>query len=242
MPEPIRVKEQIRLLIQLQEHDYSIYRLVKEKDKFPAEIAGLENEFENKKATLNNLEEKAKSLVLSRKDKEIDLFSKEENIKKLSAQLSSLKTNKEYQAMLGQISGLKADKSLLEEEILKLMDEQDVFKGEIAKEKANIALEEKTLLEEKERVRVKIKEIESAVADLNAKRNRLLPQADKRILSVYERILKAKEGIAVVKVENFSCKGCHMAVTSQLVNEIKMLENIIICESCSRILYIEEDL
>ena len=33
-----------------------------------------------------------------------------------------------------------------------------------------------------------------------------------------------------------------MSVTPQVVNEIKMLDKIVICEACARILYIEEDL
>ena len=242
MPEIVNIKEQIRTLIQLQEFDAEIFALTRKKEQLPIEIMNLEKAFEDKKATLQSLEEKAKTLALKRKEKEMDLASKEENIKKLTTQLATLKTNKEYQVMLAQIAGLRTDNSVLEEEILKVMEEQDARKEEITKEKARLAEEEKMFQEEKKKVEAKIKEIEFSIHDLTAKRGHLLGGVEKRILLIYERILKAREGLALVRVKDFSCQGCHMSVTPQVVNEIKMQDKLIVCESCARILYLEEDM
>ena len=87
-----------------------------------------------------------------------------------------------------------------------------------------------------------MQELEFSINDLTAKGKQIIPSIDKRIYAVYEKILKALHGLALVKVENYSCKGCFMAVTSQVVNEIKMQEKLVICGSCARILYLEEDL
>lgn len=242
MPEIVNIKEQIRTLMRLQEFDAEIFALTRQKEQLPFEIMNLEKAFEDKKATLQSLEEKAKTLALKRKEKEVDLASKEENIKKLTTQLAILKTNKEYQIMLAQIASLRTDNSVLEEEILKVMEAQDARKEEIAKEKALLVEEEKKFQEEKKKIETRIKEIEFAIHDLTAKRGHLLGAVEKRVLSTYERILKAREGIALVRVKDFSCQGCHMSVTPQVVNEIKMQEKLIICESCARILYLEEDM
>ncbi len=188
------------------------------------------------------MEEKDKALVLKRKEKEIDLASKEENIRKLNGQLSSLKTNKEYQAMLSQIASLKTDNSVLEEDILKIMDEQDVLKKDIAKEKSYLSEEERKFQEEKKKVDERLKEMEFRISDLTAKRGRITPSIDKRAFTQYERILKGKNGLALVRVKDDACQGCFIAVTPQVVNEIKMQDKIITCESCARILYLEEDL
>lgn len=242
MAQTISIKEQLSGLVQLQDLDGKIYALAKQKERFPLEIAKSQKYFEDKKITLNGLEEKFKNLAVKRKEREGDLASKEENIKKLNTQLAGLKTNKEYHAMQSQIAGLKADNSLIEEDILKMMEEQDKGKVEIAAEKVCLSEEEKKFLEEKKKAEAGIKEIESAINDLAAKRGHILPSIDKRILPVYERILKGKEGLALVKVKDYSCQGCFMAVTPQVVNEIKMLDKIVICEACARMLYIEEDL
>ena len=49
-------------------------------------------------------------------------------------------------------------------------------------------------------------------------------------------------GLALVAVKDSSCQGCFIGVTPQVINEIKMQDKIVICESCARMLYIEEDL
>lgn len=246
MAEIVSIKEQIRFLVQLQVIDGKIYGLRKEKERAPEEALKLQKELEDKKANLKTLEEEDKSLARRRKEKEIDLGSKEENIKKLNSQLSSLKTNKEYHAMLSQITSFKTDISVLEEDILKIMDEQDALKGKLAKEKAYLTEEDKKFQEEKKKIDECVKEIEYAISELTAKRNQIIPSIDKRIYSTYERILKGKDGLALVAVKvaakDYSCQGCYIGVTSQVVNEIKMYDKIVTCESCARILYLEEEL
>jgi uncharacterized protein len=222
MAEIVSIKEQIRFLAQMQVIDGKIHGLRRENEQA--------------------LEEENKNLAKRRKEKEIDLGSKEENIKKLNSQLPSLKTNKEYHAMLSEITSFKTDISVLEEDILKIMDEQDALKGKLAKEKAYLAGEDKKFQEEKKKIDEHVKEIECAISDLTAKRNQITPSIDKRIYAIYERILKGKDGLALVAVKDYSCQGCYIGVTSQVVNEIKMYDKIVTCESCARILYLEEEL
>ena len=242
MAETISIKEQTKILVQMQERDGKIYALLKEKEGLPEQAARLDKVFEDKKATLKRLEESDRALALKRKEQELELAGKEENIKKFNTQLASLKTNKEYQAMLGQIASLKTDCSVLEEVILKIMDGQDALKQEAAKEKAHLAFGEKELSGEKKKIDQRIKEIEYAANDLTAKRAQFIPSLDKHIVSMYERILKGRDGLALVKVRDCACQGCFMSVTPQVVNEIKMYDKMIICEFCARILYLEEDL
>lgn len=242
MAETLNIKEQIKQLASLQDIDAKIYALKNNLEELPREIAALQKNFEEKKAHLNSLEDKSKALAVRRKEKELELSSQEENIKKLSGQLFSLKTNKEYQTMLEQIAGVKTDNSVREEEILKIMDEQDVIKAEAAKEKARLSEEEKKFLTDKQKVEGRIKELELSINDLTAKGKQIIPFIDKRVYAVYERILKALHGLALAKVKNYTCQGCFISVTPQVVNEIKMLEKLVTCESCARILYLEEDL
>ncbi len=208
----------------------------------PVDLLKIKQVYEDEKATLQNLEEKSKGLASARKQKELELASKEENIKKLTNQLYTLKTNKEYHAMMEQISGLRSDNSVLEEEILKIMDEQDKLLDETKKEKARLQEEEKHFQDENKKVEQRLKEIEIALSDLTAKRNQICPCVEKRILANYERLVSGRDGLALVSVANYACQGCFMNVTPQVVNEIKMHDRIVYCEACARMLYIEEDL
>jgi predicted nucleic acid-binding Zn-ribbon protein len=64
---------------------------------------------------------------------------------------------------------------------------------------------------------------------------------DREYLSKYERILHSKDGLAMVNVEHDSCGGCNINLPPQVINEIRMKEELIFCQSCARILYIEEE-
>jgi predicted nucleic acid-binding Zn-ribbon protein len=237
----INIKEEIQKLIKLQEIDAQLYNFNKEKNEKPKILETLQNEFENKKQILKTYEENSKSLLLKRKEKEGDLAAKEENIKQLQTKLYSLKTNKEYSAMMSEINGVKMNKSLIEEDILKIFEEQDQLEAELKKQQSLIKEEEKKFEEEKQTILNRIKEIEGYLKDLESKRAVAEKQLDSKVLSQYQRIINGKESLALVKVENNACQGCFMNVPPQVINEIKMYDRLIICEMCARILYIADD-
>lgn len=228
-------------LIVLQKIDKEIYDLKVLKAKIPEDIQELTQEFELKKATLKNLEDHKQKLQIKQKEKEVSLGSIEETIKKIHSQLGALKTNKEYQAKLTEIETLKADKSIIEEEILRSMDEIEEAKKNVEQEKSEVAKEEKGFQAKKNELDEKTKVVEQRIGKLESERSVLKPCVDKTLLDRYEYVLQARSGVALVPVKDNSCQGCFLKVPHQVVNEIKMHDKLISCESCARILYLEED-
>ena len=234
---PIAITDQIKSLAELQKLDSEIHRMNQEASACPVEKKRLEEAFEKKKAGLKSAEEVLRGFQVQQKSKENDLLSREEKIAKLKSQLYSLKSNKEYQAMELEIKGSQADKSLLEEEILKMFDSVEEAKTRVAKEKEALAAQEKEF-------RAMATELDKKAADLAAsagvlieKRKVFLPGVDPRLLGQYERVLKARDGIALVPVVHHACGGCHVELPAQTVNEIQIGEKLITCESCARIIY-----
>jgi len=70
----------------------------------------------------------------------------------------------------------------------------------------------------------------------------IVPEIDKKILASYERILKGKDGMALAAVHDYSCQGCFINLPPQVINEIKKHDHLVICESCARILYLEDEI
>lgn len=233
----ISIREQLLAFVELQKIDHELYKLRKELSEFPALQKKAEEEFSRKKAAVKVAEDEQKAAQLKQKEKEMDLGSKEEKIKKLQSQLYSLKTNKEYQAMEMEIKGLKADDSLLEEDILRLFDAVEIAKTKVAAERAKVAEEEKKLKAGLEVLAKKQADIQARISALESRRKEQIPHADPKLLPQYERILQKREGLALVPVKNNSCGGCHMEFPAQMVHEIQMQDKIIICESCARIIY-----
>jgi predicted nucleic acid-binding Zn-ribbon protein len=235
------LKEQLRNLLELQKVDTEIYNLGAEKQAKPQEIKALDDAFQVKKQGLADLEKKSQDTQKQKKDKELELASKEEGAKKLQSQLYSLKTNKEYQTMLQQINDAKADGSVIEDQILTLMDRLDQLKADTDKEKQALQQEENKCNQEKKKIAERVKEIDDRLAQLEGQRNQVMPGLDKKILTQYERVLKNRDGLAIVSVKDNSCLGCNMFVPAQVINLIKMYERIITCEVCNRMLYINDE-
>ncbi|PIU40049.1 MAG: hypothetical protein COT00_03765 [Candidatus Omnitrophica bacterium CG07_land_8_20_14_0_80_50_8] len=234
---PTVIQEQIKILVELQRIDSEIYHLKKELASHPLLKQQLEADFEKKKVRLKAVEEEQKAAQLKQKQREGDLGAKEEKIKKLQAQLYQLKSNKEYSAMDMEIKGLKADNSVLEEEILKLLDVVDQTKAKCAKEKTLLAVEEKKLKDTLDALALKAQGMQAELSVREEKRKAYTPHVDAKLIRQYEKILKGREGLALVPVKKSSCGGCHMELPPQRVNEIQMQDRVIVCESCARILY-----
>lgn len=238
----ISVKDQIKKLVDLQKIDAEIYNVNAGLAERPALIEELKKKFEDTRAHLNGLEEKFKSIQLKRKELELEMKAKEDDITKANIHLTQLKTNKEYQTKLNEIASIKADKSIIEEKILLSYDETDAIQGEIGKEKVTVGVEEKQYLARKEEIEDEIKLMEDRVKVLESQRKQQLPGVDRTLLDRYEKVLAHKDGLGIVPISGSSCGGCHMNVPPQTINAIKMHDQLIECEKCLRIMYLEDDL
>ncbi len=241
MPETSSIKDQIKKLIELQKLDEEIYALKDEARQLPIEIQKLSESFEAQKAKLKDLEQKLKDVLLARKEKELELKTKEDLIAKAKAALSALKTNKEYTAKLTEIENLKADLSVYEEKILISYDDGDKVNTEIEKERKILAQEEAKFQAGKKELEGQIKLKEDRVKVLESQRKQIVPSIDRAVIDRYERVLENKHGLAIVPVVHGACGGCHMNITQQMVNSLKIGAELIYCEMCTRLLYMDEN-
>lgn len=237
----VNVEEQISQLMKLQALDTQLYRLRRERETKPKLIEEMETRRNEEEAAVKAIEEKVKTNQMKRKQRELDLQSEEEKIKKLQIQLYQLKTNKEYQMMQQEIEGQKADNSRIEDEILMLMEEAETLNKELVKEKALFAEAEKHLIEDKKKIEAEITSLDGEISSLEAQRKEVSALVDRKVFAHYEKVLVNRDGLALAAVKSHSCQGCFMNLPPQVINEIKMKDKIVTCESCARILYIENE-
>ena len=236
----VSIADQLKLLVDLQKIDGEIFHLRRQLEANPAAAARLKEEHQRFTQGLQQAEARYKALEVKRNQKETDLGQKEEQIKKLQIQLFQVKTNKEYTAMQKEIEGFKADKSVLEEEVLRIMEEIDGAKSQVVSEREQLKARESELKSRMDGIEQESQRIKASVGELKAKRGTALPKVDPSILARYERILEWKEGLALVPVVGGSCGGCHMILPPQAVNEVQLATRLVPCEKCARILYYVE--
>jgi len=234
--------EQLKELKRLQDVDVKIITMQDERQRLPEELSQEAQALEDCKLFLAQIEGELKDMQVLHKEKEVALQAKEENIKKLQGQLYQVKKNDEYRALENEIASNKADNSIVEEEILKLLDDLDEKKNEVQLKKQDVEEAENKLKAKEIEVKERISQLDSEIETFSQERSKIAALIDKEVVVVYDRIIQSKKAqLALVSVKDSACQGCFMHVRSQLVNEARLGKNLTFCEHCARILYVDDE-
>ena len=224
-------------MLKIQAIDLAIGTLEMQAARIPGQIAGSARDVEVQQQKVEAGRTRRISLEKERDSLELDLESKTETMQKWETQLFSIRTNKEYQAMLVEIGSVKTDIGILEDRVLELMDEIEAAGEALQMQKERLEKATEDAAEEKLRLENELERLRAEIARLGAKRAPLVPVDDTKVYDLYERIRNAKKGSAVIiPLDDNMCSACHMQVRAQTINEIMADETVHTC-TCSRILY-----
>ena len=160
----------------------------------------------------------------------------QEKINKLTDQLFLVTNNKQYDALTNEIEHLKEQKKENEELLISNLEEKETLEKNINENEASLE-KLKTDLDVR---RNKLDEALSQTADektaLENSRKKQVTEIDDNTMQVYNKVISARSGIAVVPLSGNSCGGCGAALPLQMVSEIRSgdLHN---CQSCGRFVY-----
>ncbi|MFH1305287.1 MAG: C4-type zinc ribbon domain-containing protein [Candidatus Omnitrophota bacterium] len=207
------------------------------KEAIPARIQEMDKSLDEKGNATLVAEDALKKLQVRKNEKETDIKAKEEAINKHQAQLYAIKNNKEYTALQNEIDSIKADISLLEEEIINLFDEIETAQAKREEEKRTLDEEEQKVETEKTAIKAEGEQLSKQLDGFNAERTALAGNVDTTVLKQYERIRENRGRLAIVPVKGDLCGACNMLLRPQIINETRIGKNIVYCENCARILY-----
>ena len=230
--------QKLQTLISLQAIDSRIAALEADAARLPKEIAAIHAGIEDAK---KQVEQAKAQLDAARKDqraKEKDLEVVQGKRSKTEARLYEVKTNKEYSAVLIEIEDIKQEKGRMEEEVLVLMEAQERLTGDIREAEARFKQRETEGRSQEATAKELLRVVEADLAAVRTERKELAGQLPASILADYDRILRARGGLALVPVTkpNF-CGACRMTITPQRLQELRAQASLIPCESCGRYLY-----
>lgn len=234
------MNERIEVLRRLQSIDTKIKRLEGDKLYRSHDIQKKQLQIQQKKTELSKTSEETKTFQRNINSKELDLKSKEAEIGKLRQQMNLVKTNKEYSALKAEIGGKEADKSVLEDEILRMMTKYEEMQQRYKSFEKVISQEELQLMDVQKQVDTDIQVMESEIAALREKRVNYAEKVEHDALQQYNRLVSHKDAVAIVSVVNQVCQGCFMSVTAQTLNQLMSGRDLTFCHSCGRILYLED--
>ncbi len=230
--------QEIEALIELQKLDVGIDGLKMKANSIPLTIEQAKSDFDSKNKNLEALKQELARVLLDKKQKELDLHTKEEEKKKHQSELNKVKKNDQYFALQNEINQLSKDISVIEDGILNMMEAIENVNTKIKQEQELIKQEEVKLEQEISRMGGELADINKTVTDKELQRVDLAAKVSAESIALYEKIRRSKKGLAVAEVKkNLSCGGCNMTLPPQIVNEVRKMERLVLCENCSRILF-----
>jgi predicted nucleic acid-binding Zn-ribbon protein len=226
----------LEMLLKLQVIDYDLGELERSKEYIPDMMENLKKEMQN---TLGRYENSARDLSeakVSANNMELEVNTKNEELKKLQGQMMSIKTNKEYDALISQIDAVKESVGEKETAILELIEKIDEIEGSIedyktkAEEIKGQNGKQLAILQEK------MDSVGGLIESKEAERNNIKEKVSRRTMSVYERVRKNRGGDVVVPARKRACGACYKALPPHRIQEIKRGDQIITCDNCGRML------
>jgi len=229
--------EQVKILIDLQEVMGQTRRLHEEKQKIPLEVADLKSLFEEREASFLSAEQEFETLKQQRREKEREIEEERDKVERAKAKLMSIKTNKEYYAMLKEIEGTRRTNVAREEELLSLLVRYEEAEKRLAERKADLDEVSGRYRERMVDIEAKMASFDKEIAALDAKRSGMTSGIDTGLARRFEMIFDRRDGIAIVAARNYSCMGCHMNIAPQLFNLLQREDRIHTCPNCNRVVY-----
>jgi predicted nucleic acid-binding Zn-ribbon protein len=235
------VDAQLHTLIDLQGLDGRIAGLESEAARLPRQIEAIQSALAEARKTAETvktrLDATKKDLRLKEKDLEVANVKRQ----KLEARLYEVKTNKEYSAVLLEIEEAKQEKAKTEEEILNLMESQERLGVDIKDAEQRFKSREDQARQDEAVVRTKLAAVERELEGLRAERRSRAKDLPPALLASYDRISKARGGVAVAAVTAAAvCGGCRVSIRPQAMQELRTGGALMLCESCGRYLYWQE--
>jgi len=233
--------DDLDLLLKLQVIDYDLGELERSKEYLPDMMENLNREIEEAKAKYESATDQLDKSRISQKHLEVEVAAQEAELQKYQQQMMSIKTNKEYDALVAQIDTVKEAISSRETELLETIDLIGNLEKETVELKEKAAQIEEANTKQLAVLQEKVDSIGEKVSSKQQERNDVSSQIPRKTLSIYERVRRGKGRAAVVVVKKRACGACYKALTPRKVQEIKKRDKIYTCKNCGCLLFWDDE-
>lgn len=225
-------------LIELQKTDTNLRRLKQLLDTAETRRAEIEQEFEQHAFSIREIQNRRDEFKTTRADLEKQIADNKTYLERAERNLKHAQNSKEYETAMRETDALQKQIAAFENQIVEAMESLEGVEKELEERADEIntldgkraaALDEfdKTISADRSEFDSETAHRQTAFATLPA-----------RLASVYDRLAtRSRDGIAVAEVVSGACSACFMSLRPQMQLNVKKGDEIIVCESCSRILY-----
>ena len=218
------------------------------------ELEGRHQREEVKRARLaqqhTELDQQLKQAQVTAATSEKQVKEVEQRVDQLRGQMNNVRSNKEYSAMLIEVNTAKVDLGKLEEEALGHMSRVDMLREELGTVEQQLQEQTARVATAKGEVDQCAKEIGQELGELISRKDQAEREVPDQARTEYSRVSQIHGGETMAEVVEtnrrtleYSCGGCYMSLPVERVNAlISNGDSIVSCPSCSRLLYVDQEL
>jgi predicted nucleic acid-binding Zn-ribbon protein len=228
--------------LRLQALDLRANELKREIAALPKRILEIEKALESHTRRLELDRAALSANQKERKKIEGDIQLHQQKISRLRDQMMEAKTNEQYRAFQEEIKYFEDAIRKAEDRILDLMMEAETLEANVRKAEADLREEKKSVDQEKEQAKARTLADKQELKKIEAERQEAAARLSPDVLSAYERLRTRHYpgGDVMAEARDGRCMGCMMTIRPQLFQDVKSGAGVVFCETCRRILYVEE--
>ena len=209
-------------------------------EQLPREIAAMEEQLGATRSALHRQQAELDRIAAERRHLEGEVQTLEDRISKYRSQLSDVKTNEQYKALLHEIDFHGERIGKMEDEILVNMEREDDLREERLLLEQQLQKESARVDREKQAVRKEIEETGIELDRLRGEADALIALIAPEIYGTYRKIAAVRKGVALARAGE-KCRGCHVRIRPSVLGQVMAGKQIVFCDTCARLLYWEAD-
>ncbi len=210
-------------------------------------IAGVKRTIKKIQDQIDELRVNAREVQMQTDSLNLDMTSREETINRHREALAKAKTNKEYASILTALNTEKADNTKIETQILELMEQAGALSTQIEELEAEKTKYEGRIASVTKELEEFQEETKDRRVELEREREACAESIPAQALNTFSRVAEHHDGEAMVPIEkihpkreDYICLGCNMTITLEVINALRVGDELQFCKTCGRLLFIED--
>ena len=229
----------IKDLLILQERDQKLLSIARDFEKIPKDEERAKGLLSGDQALVAQAIDSLRQCEVATKKIELDIATRRNTIARLKQQQFETRKNEEYTALGNEVIRYEKEIDALETQELEFMEQADGLRQKVKEAEAKLAHSQALVNEDLKDLSAKKEQLLLRRNELSQDRVSLAAAIDAEVLPLYERLMKTKNGTAIVQVTNGLCSGCHMKLVPTTLVKVMASQELTQCENCGRVLYPE---
>ena len=246
----LSMNSNLETVVELQQAIRQIREAEQRLHGIPDWMRDLHDEHAASRAEIGDLEQAVEDAARERRTAEAEVDDAQEKLKKYQQQINRVSTQREYGALLQEIDSVRAQIAGYEDQAFSSLERHDQKKKELEEKQEGFRELAERYAAELARWESEKPAIAQQVSALGERIGALRQQLPRAVLAQFERILERNPAGALAPVRlierpgrgprEWHCGVCNYRVRPQVVVEIRNGDSLVQCDSCKRILYLEE--